>query len=124
MLYKVVQEELELRVPRELKEPQVSLKEQQEVVDPREHKVLRELLVLSLVPLLIQVELVHKAQLGLLVYLKGQQEERELKGLQAPQELQVEFRESKEHKDHKVLKVPKDQTQQLKDQQVLRVQQG
>ena len=46
MLYKVVQEERVHRVPRELKELQVSLKEQQEVVDPREHKVLRELLVM------------------------------------------------------------------------------
>ena len=111
MLYRVVQEAREPRVPRELKEPQVSLKELQEVVDHKEHKVLRELLVLYLVPLLIQVELVHKEQLGLLVYLKGQQEEQELKCLQAPQELQVQFRVFKEHKDHKGLKVPKDQTQ-------------
>ena len=110
MLYKVVQEAREPKVPRELKEPQVSLKELQEVVDPREHKVLRELLVLSLVPLLILRELVHKEQLGLLVYHKGQQEERELKGQRALLELQVQFRVFKEHKDPKGLKVPKDRT--------------
>ena len=46
MLYKVVQEARGHKVPRALKEPQVSPKEQQEVVDHKEHKVLRELLVM------------------------------------------------------------------------------
>ena len=46
MLYKVVQEERVLRVPRELKELQVLLKEQQEVVGHKEHKELKELLVM------------------------------------------------------------------------------
>lgn len=46
MLQKVVQEAREPKVPRALKEPQVSPKGLQEVVDHKEHKELKELLVM------------------------------------------------------------------------------
>jgi hypothetical protein len=121
-LYKEVQEAREPRVPRELKEPQVSPKGLQEEQELKGLKVPQELPVLFLVPLLILRQLVHKEQLGLLVYLKGLQEEQELKGLKAPQDLQAQFKVFKEHKDHRVLKARKDQTHQLLDQQVHRVQ--